>query len=71
VLEIMSAGLARFHAKRTCHSVFEQAMPSDLIRGLIPVRAKKTRLTKGPRRQRPQRGGRYPFVRRLIWDQPL
>src|SRR5512147_1263901 len=47
VAEIMRAGLARFRAKRTCHGVFERSMPSDLIRGWIPVR--------GWKRQRPQR----------------
>jgi hypothetical protein len=65
----MREGLARFRAKRTCHGVFERSMPSDLIRGWMPVRARKTRQTKGWKRQRPQQGGRYPFVRRLNRNQ--
>jgi len=31
----------------------------------MSVRVKKTRQTEDWTRQRPQRGGRYPFVRRL------
>ena len=37
--------------------------------GWMPVRVKITRQTKGWKRQRPQRGGRYPFVRRLNRNQ--
>jgi hypothetical protein len=29
-----------------CESVFQRSMPSDLIRGWIPVRVKKTRQNK-------------------------
>jgi hypothetical protein len=57
----MRAGLARFRAKRTRHGVF-QAM-------WMAVRAQKTRQTNGQKRQRPQQGGRYPFVTRLNENQ--
>jgi hypothetical protein len=30
------------------YSVFERSMPSDLIRGWMPVRVKKTRQNKNP-----------------------
>jgi hypothetical protein len=35
----------------------------------MPVRVKKTRQTKDWKRQRPQQGGRYPFVTRLNENQ--
>jgi len=57
----MRAGLARFRAKRTCHGVFEAKR--------APARVPKARQTKGQKRQRPQQGGRYPFVRWLNGNQ--
>jgi len=57
----MRAGLARFRAKRTCHGVVQAKR--------VAVRVQKTRQTKGQTRQRPQQGGRYPFVRRLNRNQ--
>jgi hypothetical protein len=35
------------------------------------VHMPETRQTDGWKRQRPQQGGRYPFVRRLNGNQPL
>jgi hypothetical protein len=62
VEEIMRAALARFRAKRTCPIAFSSEVE--------PVRVKKTRQTNGQKRQRPQQGGRYPFVTRLNGNQP-
>jgi hypothetical protein len=66
----MGAELARFRAKRTCHSVvYAEACSRTLIRGWMTIRMQETRQTEGWTRQRPQQGGRYPFVRRLNGNQ--
>jgi hypothetical protein len=48
---------------------FTRSVPSGLIRGRMTIRMQETHQTEGWKRQRPQQGGRYPFVRRLNGNQ--
>ncbi|MDE5453263.1 diguanylate cyclase [Bradyrhizobium sp. CSA112] len=54
--EAATSGMADMALRKRAYSVFERSMPSDLIRGWLPVRVKKTRQTRG----RPCYSGKSP-----------
>jgi hypothetical protein len=65
----VSLGSGGNHARRVSAFSRQAHLPWRLSSEVGPVGMQKTRQAEGQTRQRPQQGGRYPFVRRLNGNQ--